>query len=100
VISADGRREARRSIREASVGSEVLALAQFGEQDFLPYVCTRFAEKPSTLTYYRIQVRHLISYNPLANAAIDAVTPETISGFVAKWRDADYQVSSINRAAS
>jgi integrase len=75
-----------------------LTFSQFAQQDFLPHVRTRFAEKRSTLTYYRIQVKHLTSYGPLANAAIDAVTPETISGFVARWREADYQVSSINRA--
>ena len=29
---------------------------------------------------------------------MDAVTPEVVSGFVAKWKEAEYQVSSINRA--
>src|SRR5689334_4906779 len=47
--------------------------------------------------YCGIQVKHLTSYGPLAGAAIDAITPEIISAFVAKRRDAEYQVSSINR---
>lgn len=43
-------------------------------------------------------MKHLTGYGPLANAAVDAVTPEVVSGFVAKWRIAEYEVSSINRA--
>jgi len=73
-------------------------VAEFAESDSLPHVRSRFADKRSTLTYYEIQVRHLTRYAPLATAPIDAVTPEIISGFVAKCRAAGYQVSSINRA--
>lgn len=73
-------------------------LAEFSEENFLPHVLTRFADKPATLAYYQIQVKHLTGYAPLADAAVDAVTPEIISGFVAKWRAAEYEVSSINRA--
>jgi len=29
---------------------------------------------------------------------VDAVTPDIVSGFVAKWKEAEYQISSINRA--
>jgi len=73
-------------------------LAEFSKNDFMPYVRGRFADKPATLAYYEIQVKHLTGYGPLAGAAADAITPEIISGFVAKWREAEYQVSSINRA--
>ena len=73
-------------------------VAQFAENDFMPNVRTRFANKPATLAYYRIQVRHLTGYGPLAGAAVDAVTPGIISGFVEKRRVAGYEVSSINRA--
>ena len=73
-------------------------LAEFSKSDFMPYVRTRFADKLATLAYYEIQVKHLTGYGPLAGAAVDAITPEIISGFVAKWREAEYQVSSINRA--
>ena len=31
-------------------------------------------------------------------APVDAVTPDIVSGFVAKWKEAEYQISSINRA--
>lgn len=76
----------------------VPTLLQFAERDFLLHVRNQFAEKPTTLTYYQIQVGHLKGYGPFAAAPIDAVTLETISGFVAKRREAGYQVSSINRA--
>ncbi len=76
----------------------VPTLLQFAEQYFLPHVRNQFADKPTTLTYYQIQVGHLKGYGPLAAAPVDGVTPEIIAGFVAKWREAEYQVSSINRA--
>jgi integrase len=76
----------------------VPTLAEFSKSDFMPHVRARFADKPATLAYYKIQVGHLTGYGPLAGAAVDAITPEIISGFVAKWREAEYQVSSINRA--
>ena len=73
-------------------------LAEFAKGDFLPHVRSRFAEKPATLAYYEIQIRHLTEHAPLAGAPIDGVKPETIAGFVAKCREGEYQVSSINRA--
>src|ERR1022692_1929519 len=76
----------------------VPTLAEFAETDFLPYVRTRFADKPKTLAYYEVQTGHLVSYPALANAPVDAVPPAVISGFVAKWRAAEYEVSSTNRA--
>jgi len=76
----------------------VPTLRDFAQNDFMPNVLTRFADKPATMAYYKIQVEHLTGYSPLEDAAVDAVTPEIISGFVAKWRAADYEVSSINRA--
>jgi integrase len=76
----------------------VPTVAAFAEQDFMPHVRAHFASKPTTLVYYDIQVKHLTSYLPLASAPVDSITPEIISGFVAKWREAKYEVSSINRA--
>lgn len=76
----------------------VPTIADFAAQDFMPHARAHFANKPSTLAYYDIQVKHLTGYTPLARATVDAVTPEIISGFVAKWREAEYEVSSINRA--
>jgi hypothetical protein len=73
-------------------------VAEFSKNDFMPHVRARFADKAATLAYYQIQVKHLTGYGPLAGAAVDAITPEIISGIVEKWRAAEYEVSSINRA--
>jgi integrase len=90
------------SLAKGEVGirqkKRIPTLAEFSENDFLPHVRSHFANKRSTLAYYEIQVRHLTDYPPLASAPLDAVTPEIISGFVARCRGAEYQVSSINRA--
>jgi len=77
---------------------QVPALRQFAEQHFLPYARTQFADKPSTLAYYEIQVGHLTHYGPLATATINAICQGLISGFVTNQRSANYQISSINRA--
>src|ERR1700690_3436056 len=37
-------------------------VAEFAENDFLPHVRCRFADKRSTLAYYQIQVGHLTDY--------------------------------------
>jgi integrase len=76
----------------------VPTVAQFAKNDFLPYIRNRFAAKATTLAYYEIQVKHLTGHARLADAPIDAVTTEIISDFVAKQRNTEYQVSSINRA--
>ena len=72
-------------------------LKDFAEQDFKPYIESRFQDKPKTLEYYRTGLKNLIAYAPLAGCALDAITVERISGFVAKRREAGLEVSSINR---
>ncbi len=56
------------------------------------------ASMPGTLAYYRIQVGHLTGFAAIANAKLDAVTPEAITGFIEKRRQAKYEVATINRA--
>ena len=76
----------------------VPTLRQFATQNFLPHVRSQFGGKPATLAYYQIQVDDLTGYEPLGAATVDAVTPDIVSGFVAKRKEAEYQISSINRA--
>ena len=76
----------------------VTTFAEFAKTDFLPHVESRFADKPGTLAYYRIQVGHLTGFAAIANAKLDAVTPEAITGFIEKRRQAKYEVATINRA--
>jgi len=76
----------------------VPTFAEFAKTDFLPHVDSRFADKPGTLAYYRIQVGHLVGFAPIANAKLDAVSAEAITGFIEKRRQAKYEVATVNRA--
>lgn len=76
----------------------VPTFAEFVNRDFLPHVEANFADKPSTLAYYRVQLRHLTSYAPLARAKLNEIPAEVISGFIEKQRQAKYEISSLNRA--
>ena len=70
----------------------------FAKADFLPHVASRFADKPGTLAYYRTQVSHLLAFSPIANAKLDAISAEAITGFIEKRRQAKYEVATINRS--
>ena len=39
-------------------------VAEFPKNDFMPHVRAHFADKPATLAYYQIQVKHLTGYGP------------------------------------
>lgn len=47
----------------------VPTFGDFAKNDFLPYVESHFADKRSTLAYYRIQVKHLTGHGPLSACA-------------------------------
>jgi len=72
--------------------------ADFIERDFLPHIEANFADKTSTLAYYRIQLGHLAGYAPLAGAKLNEIPSEAIAAFIEKQRQANYAISSINRA--
>ncbi len=76
----------------------VPTFAEFIKRDFLPHVEANFADKRSTLAYYRVQLGHLTSHAALAGAKLNEIPPEALSGFIEKQRQAKYEVSSINRA--
>jgi len=75
----------------------VPTLRDFIRNEFRGYVETRFAEKQTTRAYYRVNLKHLEDYGPLAGARLDAISADLISGFIAKRREAEYEVSSTNR---
>src|SRR5215469_11217084 len=75
----------------------VPTFGDFVKRDFLPYVENHFAEKSTTLNYYRVQLGHLTAYPGFAGAKLDEITAETIAGFIEKRRQSQYRVSSINR---
>ncbi len=75
----------------------VPTLKDFAENDFKPFIESRFQNKPKTLEYYRAGIRTLTDYGPLGKCALDEITVEKIAGFIAKRRQADLAVASINR---
>lgn len=76
----------------------VPTFAEFIKRDFLPHVEANFADKPSTLAHYRVQLGHLTGHAALAGAKLNEIPAEAIAAFVEKQRQAKYEVSSINRA--
>jgi integrase len=76
----------------------VPTFAEFVKRDLLPHIEANFADKRTTLAYYRIQLGHLSGFAPLAGLKLDSISSEVISGFIEKRRRAKYEVSSINRA--
>jgi integrase len=75
----------------------VPTVADFADQDFLPFVRSTSAAKPQTVRFYENSVRNLKAYDKLAGLRMDVVTSDVIAGFVAKRRDAGKEVSTINR---
>jgi hypothetical protein len=75
----------------------VPTFAEFVRRDFLPHIEANFADKRATLAYYRVQLRHLTGYAPLAAAKLNEIPAEVIAGFIERQREAKYEISSINR---
>jgi integrase len=70
---------------------------EFAEQDFLPFIESRFVEKPKTLEYYRNGVKNIVAFAPLASCRLDSVTADKIGSFISKRRALGLMVTSINR---
>jgi integrase len=91
----------RTSLAKAEVGirdcTPVPTLKEFADADFLPFIESRFADKPKTLEYYRNGLKNITRYPPLAGATLDTITADKIAGFVAARRESGLEVSSINR---
>ena len=91
----------RTSLAKGEVGirdrKPVPTLRQFAESDFLPFVRSTFTAKPKTIKYYEYGTKSLLAFEKLANAPIDAITSETISGFVAIRKERGLEISSVNR---
>ncbi len=67
------------------------------ESHFLPFVDSRFPNKPKTLEYYRNGVKSLLAFEPIAISSLDLLTTAQVTGFISKRRKAKLKVSSINR---
>jgi integrase len=73
-------------------------LAQFIDNRFEPWAKTRF-EKASPKTWfdwYRVGLRAIKGYKPLADSRLDEITSETLADFAAHRQAKGLQVSTIN----
>lgn len=73
-------------------------LAEFIENRFEPWAKSTF-EKTSPKTwfdYYRVGLRNIKAYKPLANAKIDEISGESIASFAAHRQAQGLQISSVN----
>ena len=75
----------------------VQTLSEFAEQEFLPFVESRFAAKPKTLEYYKTRLKRLKEFSPLARCKLEAISPSAITDFIEVLRSDKLQISSINR---
>ena len=72
-------------------------LKDFVETHFLPFVDSRFPNKPKTLEDYRNGVKSLPAFEPIATSTLDSITTAHVTSFISKRRKAKLMVSSINR---
>jgi integrase len=73
-------------------------LAEFIDKRFEPWAKATF-EKASPKTwfdYYRVGLRNIKAYKPLAGATLDDINSETAAGFAAHRQAQGLQVSSVN----
>src|SRR5262249_2605801 len=70
-------------IRERKI---VPTLSEFADRDFLPFVQSRFANKPKTLEYYKTGLKRLKAFSPLAKCKLDAIPQNAITDFVETLR--------------
>ncbi len=75
----------------------VPTLSEFADQEFLPFVESRFVNKPKTLEYYKNGLKRLREFSPLAKRKLDEIPAGAITDLVDRLRSEKLQVSSINR---
>ena len=80
------------SLAKAEVGirdkKPVPTLREFIDNEFAPFVESRFANKLKTLEYYRNGLKNLREFDPLAGSRLDAITGDKIAAFIGKRRQA------------
>lgn len=75
----------------------VPTLAQFADDDFLPFVRSTKAEKPRTITFYEMTVANLKSAGVLGSLKLDEITSEDLRKHVALRQAPGMKVSTVNR---
>src|SRR5690242_3224853 len=66
----------------------VPTLKEFAENDFLPFVRSRFAAKPKTLAYYKNGIDRLLAFERIASERLDAITSDRVAEYISKRQEA------------
>lgn len=94
----------RTSLAKSEVGirekKPVPTLAEFIDKRFEPWAKATFEKaSPNTwLDWYRVGLRAIKAYQPLADAKLDEITSERKAGFAAHRQTNNLQVSTINNS--
>ena len=91
----------RTSLAKGLVGirekKPVPTLAQFAQERFLPWARATFEEaSPKSWAWYRVGVRALVSFKPLADRPLNEITGEQVASFAAYRVSEGLQVSTVN----
>jgi hypothetical protein len=72
-------------------------LAEFAEQQFIPFVEKQKKDKPRTIDFYKQRVKRLSKFPRLWGARIDAIRAEDIAAYVGVSQVLEMETSTINR---
>ena len=78
-------------------GRPAPTLAEFADNDFLPFVRTTSAGKPNTVRFYENSVKNLKGHGKLSGLRMDAITSEDIAAYVAGRQAGELEVATVNR---
>jgi hypothetical protein len=91
----------RTSLAKGEVGIRekklVPTFAEFVRVRFEPWAESVFASKPKTWLWYRVGMRRLIAFTPIAELRLNELNGESVASYVAHRKSAGLEVSSINR---
>lgn len=72
-------------------------LAEFAEQNFIPFVEKQKKNKPKTVKFYKERVARLKTFPRLWNSRLDSIKAEDITGFIGARQELGMETSTINR---
>lgn len=75
----------------------VPTLADFAEEQFLPFVRSTSAAKPNTVRFYQNSVAILKEYSRISSLPLDRITSEVIAAFVAHRQKDEVEIATVNR---
>ena len=78
------------------IKKEAGTLADYLNNNLLPWAKAQFTEKPKTLKWYRNEINVLLNYSPLAGARLDEIGESLLAGFKSARLKQGRKVSTVN----